>query len=158
MAEKVTRLLPSQGLNRDQHDCLARLASLCGKVRTDARHRCSGVSTAPQSPYDLRDAWMAEGCARHGLPARWGKATLAAAMSPRPSAREVAKVPVRRPCGTAPGATTPNASVCTACSSRTAGPRIRFCTGRCGNSGRAASQSHVANEIVVDAGSYTTKV
>ena len=96
MAEKVTRLLPSQGLNRDQHDCLARLASLCGKVRTDARHPCSGVSTAPQSPYDLRDAWMAEGYARHGLPARWGKATLDAAMSPRPSAREVAKVPVQK--------------------------------------------------------------
>lgn len=96
MAEKVTRLLPSQGLNRDQHDCLARLASLCGKVRTDARHPCSGVSTAPQSPYDLRDAWMAEVYARHGLPAWWGKATLAAAMSPRPSAREVAKVPVQK--------------------------------------------------------------
>ena len=74
MAEKVTRVLHSQGLNRDKYDRLARIAILCGKVRADAWQRYSGVSTASQSPYEIRDAWMAEGCDWHGLPARLGKA------------------------------------------------------------------------------------
>lgn len=56
MAEKVTRVLHSQGLSRGKYDRLARLAILCGKVRTDAWRRCSGESTALQSAYDIRRA------------------------------------------------------------------------------------------------------
>ena len=77
MAEKVTRVLHSQGLNAAKYDRLARIAVLCGQVRADAWQRCSGVSTVLQSPYDIRDAWMAEEYDWHGLPARLGKATLA---------------------------------------------------------------------------------
>ncbi|MDE0672076.1 MAG: hypothetical protein F4Y08_00470 [Caldilineaceae bacterium SB0662_bin_9] len=63
MAEKVTRILHSQGLNRAKYDRLARIVVLCGQVRADAWRRCSGVSTVLQSPYEIRDAltglcWM----------------------------------------------------------------------------------------------------
>ena len=66
MAEKVTRVLHSQGLNRDKYDRLARIAVLCGKVRADAWQRYSGVSTASQSPAmpGWRRAVTGTGCRR----------------------------------------------------------------------------------------------
>ena len=73
---KVTRILHSQGLNRSKYDRLSAMAVRCGRVRSDAWRRCSGLSTAQQSHYGIRDAWMAEGYDWHGLPARLGKAVL----------------------------------------------------------------------------------
>ena len=54
MAPKATRILYSQERNRGKHDRLARISVLC----------------APQSPYDIRDDWMAEDYEWHGLPGR----------------------------------------------------------------------------------------
>ena len=71
---KATRILHSRGVNRAKYERLSAMAARCGRVRSDAWRRCRGVSTVLQSPYDVRDARMAEGCARHGLPARLGKA------------------------------------------------------------------------------------
>ena len=68
MDEKVTRILHSQGLNRDKYHCLKQIARLCGKVQTDAWQCRSGVTASPQTPYDIRDAWMAERYDWHGLP------------------------------------------------------------------------------------------
>ena len=96
MAEKVTRVLHSQGLNAAKYNRLARIAVLCGQVRADAWQRCSGLSTVLQSPYEIRDAWMAEGYDWHGLPARLGKATLADALGDIAASREAAKVPVKK--------------------------------------------------------------
>ena len=87
MAGKVTRILHSQGLNRAKYDRLADLAARAGQVCADAWHRCRGLSTAAQTPYAIRDAWMAEGCAWHGLPARLGKATLADALGDMAAAK-----------------------------------------------------------------------
>ena len=139
MAEKVTRVLHSRGLNAAKYNRLARIAVLCGQVRADAWQRCSGVSTVLQSPYEIRDAWMAEGYAWHGLPARLGKATLADALGDIQAGREAAKVPVKKAIRhrTRGEQGRTRASV-QPCSSRTAGPRIRSCTGRCGHSGAAA--------------------
>ncbi|MYA05717.1 MAG: transposase, partial [Caldilineaceae bacterium SB0664_bin_22] len=58
---KVTRILHSQGLHKAKFDRLARIAALCGRVRTDAWQRCRGLSTAQQSAYEIRTTWMAEG-------------------------------------------------------------------------------------------------
>ena len=63
MAGQVTRILHSQGLNRAKYGRLADMAERAGRVRANAWRRCRGVSTAAQSPYAIRDAWMAEGCA-----------------------------------------------------------------------------------------------
>ncbi len=93
---KVTRILRSQGLNQAKYDRLARIAGLCGRVRSDAWQRCSGLSTVRQFHYDIRDAWMAEGYGWHGLPARIGKATLADALGDIRACREAAKVPVKK--------------------------------------------------------------
>ena len=126
-------------------------------MRADAWQRCSGVATVLQSPYEIRDAWMAEGYAWHGLPARLGKATLADALGDIAASREAAKVPVKK--------------------------AIRHRTrGNCAERERLYSllkqnrwdedpflhrqmrkqwrggRSHVTNQIVADAGSYTTKV
>ena len=93
---KVTRILPSQGLHKAKFDRLTRIAALCGRVRGDAWQRCSGLSTAPQSAYAIRNAWMAEGYGWHGLPARLGKATLSDALGDIAAARDAAKVPVKK--------------------------------------------------------------
>ncbi|MCE2468734.1 MAG: hypothetical protein J4G06_12060, partial [Caldilineaceae bacterium] len=66
---KVTRILHSQGLHQAKCERLTRIAALCGRVRADAWQRCSGLSTAQQSAYEIRNAWMAEGYDWHGLPA-----------------------------------------------------------------------------------------
>ena len=157
MAEKVTRMLHSQGLNAAKYDRLSDLAALCGRVRADAWQRCSGVATVLQSPYEIRDAWMAEGYDWHGLPARLGKATLADALGDIAAAREAAKVPVRK-----------------AIRHRTRGDKAErerlysllkqnrwtedpFLHRQMCKSWRGG-QSHVTNQIVADAGSYTTKL
>ena len=93
---KVTRILHSQGLHKAKFDRLTRIAALCGRVRGDAWQRCSGLSTAPQSVYEIRNAWMAESYNWHGLPARLGKATLSDALGDIAAARDAAKVPVKK--------------------------------------------------------------
>ena len=157
MAEKVTRLLRSQGLNAAKYDRLSRIAVLCGQVRADAWQRCSGVSTVLQSPYEIRDAWMAEGYAWHELPARLGKAVLADALGDIAAAREASKVPVKK-----------------AIRHRTRGDKAErehlysllkqnrwtedpFLHRQMRKQWRGG-RSHVTNQIVADAGSYTTKV
>ena len=93
---KVTRILHSRDLNRSKYDHLAAMAARCRRVRSDAWQRCSGMSTAQQSHYEIRDEWMAEGYDWHGLPARIGKATMADALDGIRACREAAKVPVRK--------------------------------------------------------------
>ena len=93
---KVTRIQPSQGLHRAKYEGLTLIAVLCGRVRTDAWQRCSGLTAAQQSAYDIRNAWMAEDYDWHGLPARLGKATLADALGDIRACREAAKVPVKK--------------------------------------------------------------
>ena len=136
MAGKVTRILHSQGLNRAQYDRLADMAARAGRVQSDAWRRCSGVSAAAQTPYDIRDAWMAEGCAWHGLPARLGKATLADALGDMAAAREAAKVSVGKAIRHRTRGHDAERQRLYALPSKTA-ERIRSCTGRCGNSGGA---------------------
>ncbi|MCE2466634.1 MAG: hypothetical protein J4G06_01325 [Caldilineaceae bacterium] len=156
MVEKVTRILHSQGLNRAKYDRLADMAERAGEVRADAWRRCSGLSTAAQTPYAIRDAWMAEGCVWHGLPARLGKATLADALGDIAAAREAAKVSVRK-----------------AIRHRTRGHDVErqrlyallkqnrwaedpFLHRQMRKQWRGG-RSHVTNQIVADSGSYTTK-
>ena len=79
---KATRILHSQGLNAAKYRRPSEMAVFCGRVRSDARRRCSGVSTVRQSPYDVRDDRMAEGYGWHGLPARLGKAVPSDALGP----------------------------------------------------------------------------
>ena len=93
---KVTRILHSRALNRSKYDRLVEIAALCGRVRGDAWQRCSGWSTAQQSPRAIRDDWMAEGYDWRGLPARLGRATLLDALGDIHACREAAKVPVRK--------------------------------------------------------------
>ena len=122
MPPKVTRVLHSQGLNRDKCDRLARLAV---------------ESTVLHSPYDIRDAWMAEGYAWHGLPARLGKATLADALGDIDAARVAAKVPIKKAIRHRTRGHSAERERLYSLPSRTAGPRIRSCTVRYGNSGGA---------------------
>ncbi len=157
MAEKVTRVLHSQGLNAAKYDRLSDMAARCGRVRSDAWQRCSGVSTVLQSPYEIRDAWMAEGYDWHGLPARLGKAALADALGDINAAREAAKVPVKK-----------------TIRHRTRGDKAErerlyrllkqnrwtedpFLHRQMRKQWRGG-RSHVTNQIVADADSYTTKV
>ena len=93
---KVTRILHSRDLNRSKYDRLVAIAVLCGRVRKDAWQRCSGWSTARQSPRAIRDDWMAEGYDWHRLPARLGRATLLDALGNIHASQEAAKVPVRK--------------------------------------------------------------
>ncbi len=89
-------ILHSRDLNRSKYDRLVEIAALCGRVRGDAWQRCSGWSTAQQSPREIRDDWMAEEYDWHGLPARLGRATLLDALGDIHACREAAKVPVRK--------------------------------------------------------------
>ena len=94
---KVTRILHSRDLNRAKYDRLVEIAALCGRVRKDAWQRCSGWSTAQQSPRAIRDDWMAEGLrlARIAGPC-WAAPTLLDALGDIQAGREAAKVPVRK--------------------------------------------------------------
>ena len=93
---KVTRILHSQDLHRAKYDRLIAIAALCGRVRADAWQRCSGLSTAPQSAYAIRNVWMAAGYDWHGLPAVLGRASLLDALGDINACREAAKVPVKK--------------------------------------------------------------
>lgn len=53
---KVTRILHSQGLNKAKSERREHIAE-----RADAWQGCSGLSTAPQTALDIRDAWMPPG-------------------------------------------------------------------------------------------------
>ena len=157
MTEKVTRLLHSQGLNRDKYDRLTRIAVLCGQVRADAWQRCSGVSTVLQSPYDIRDAWMAEGYDWHGLPARLGKATLSDALGDIAASREAAKVPVKKAIRHRTRGDKAERERLYSLLKRnrwTEDPFLHRQMRKQWHGGK----SHVTNQIVADSGSYTTKV
>ena len=157
MAEKVTRILHSRGLNAAKYDRLARIAVLCGQVRGDAWQRCSGMSTAQQSPYEIRDAWMAEGCDWHGLPARLGKATLADALGDIQAGREAAKVPVKKAIRHRTRGNSAERERLYSLLKRNRWDEDPFLHRQMRKQWRAG-QSHVTNQIVADAGSYTTKV
>ena len=157
MAEKVTRILRSERLNQSKYARLSDLAARCGRVRADAWQRCSGVSTVLQSPYDIRNAWMAEGYAWHGLPARLGKAALADALGDIDAAREAAKVPVKRAVRhRTRGDDAERQRLYSLLKQNrwTENPFLHRQMRKCWRGGR----SHVTNQIVADAGSYTTKV
>ncbi len=157
MAEKVTRLLHSQGLNAAKYDRLSAMAALCGRVRADAWQRCSGVSTVLQSPYDIRDAWMAEGYDWHGLPARLGKATLADALGDIAAAREAAKVPVKKAIRHRTRGNSDERERLYSLLKRNRWTEDPFLHRQMRKQWRGG-KSHVTNQIVADAGSYTTKV
>ena len=157
MAEKVTRVLHSQGLNAAKYDRLARIAVLCGQVRADAWQRCRGVSTVLQSPYDIRDAWMAEGYAWHGLPARLGKATLADALGDIDAAREAAKVPVKKAIRHRTRGDSAERERLYSLLKQNRWDEDPFLHRQMRTQWRGG-RSHVTNQIVADAGSYTTEV
>ena len=157
MAEKVTRILRSAGLNRTKYNHLADMAARCGRVRADAWQRCSGVSAAPLSAYDIRDAWMAEGYAWHGLPARLGKATLADALGDIDAAREAAKVPVKRAVRHRTKGDNAERQRLHSLLKQNRWTEDPFLHRQMRKSWRGG-QSRVTNQIVADAGSYTTKV
>ena len=154
---KVTRILHSDGLNEAKYSRLAAMAVRCGRVRSDAWRRCSGLSTVLQSPYDVRDDWMAEGYDWHGLPARLGKATLADALGDIAAAREAAKVKVRRAIGHRTRDDNTERERLYSLLKRnlwTEDPFLHRQMRKKWKGGR----SHVTNQIVADAGSYTTQV
>ncbi|MYA05962.1 MAG: transposase, partial [Caldilineaceae bacterium SB0664_bin_22] len=157
MAEKVTRVLHSQGLNAAKYDRLARIAVLCGQVRSDAWRRCSGVSTVLQSPYEIRDAWMAEGCDWHGLPARLGKAVLADALGDIDAAREAAKVPVKKAIRHRTRGNSAERERLYSLLKQNRWTEDPFLHRQMRKQWRGG-RSHVTNQIVADAGSYTTQV
>ena len=95
-APKVTRILYSRDLNRAKYDRLHGITALCARVRGDAWQRCSGISAARQSAYEIRNAWMAADYDWHGLPAVLGRATLLDALGDIKASREAAKASVRK--------------------------------------------------------------
>ena len=157
MAEKVTRLLRSQGLNAAKYDRLSDMAALCGRVRADAWQRCSGVATVLQSPYEIRDAWMGEGYDWHGLPARLGKATLADALGDIAAAREAAKVPVKKAIRHRTLGNSAERERLYSLLKQNRWTEDSFLHRQMRKQWRGG-RSHVTNQIVADAGSYTTKV
>ena len=157
MLPKATRILHSRGLNRDKNDRLAQLAVLFGPVRKDVWQRCRGVSAAPQSPYDIRDSWMAEDYDWHGVPARLGKAVITDVLGDIDAAREGAKVPVKKAIGNrtrGDGEERHRLYSLLKQNRWTENPFLHRQMRQQWQGGR----SHVTNQIVADAGSYTTKV
>ena len=157
MAEKVTRILHSRGLNRAKYARLSELAARCGRVRSDAWRRCSGVSTVLQSPYDIRDAWMAEGYGWHGLPARLGKAALADALGDIAAAREAAKVKVKRAIRHRTRNDDAERHRLHSLLKQNRWTEDPFLHRQMRNRWQGG-RSRVANQIVADSGSYTTQV
>ncbi len=157
MAEKVTRILHSQGLNRAKYDRLADMAERAGGVRAAAWRRCSGVSTAAQTPYAIRDAWMAEGCDWHGLPARLGKATLADALGDIAAAREAAKVSVRKAIRHRTRGDDAERQRLYSLLKQNRWTEDPFLHRQMRKQWRGG-RSHATNQIVADSGSYTTKL
>ncbi|MYC64194.1 MAG: IS200/IS605 family element transposase accessory protein TnpB [Caldilineaceae bacterium SB0661_bin_34] len=154
---KVTRILHSQGLHKAKFDRLARIAALCGRVRTDAWQRCSGLSTAQQSAYEIRNTWMAEGYDWHGLPARLGKATLADALGDIRASREAAKVSVKKAIWHRTRGDGAERHRLYALLKRNRWDEDSFLHRQMRKKWKGGT-SHCTNQIVADAGSYTTKV
>ncbi len=154
---KVTRILHSQGLHKAKFDRLARIVALCGRVRTDAWQRCSGLSTAQQSAYEIRNAWMAEGYDWHGLPARLGKATLADALGDIRAGREAAKVSVKKAIWHRTRGDGAERHRLYALLKRNRWDEDAFLHRQMRKKWKGGT-SHCTNQIVADTGSYTTKV
>ena len=154
---KVTRILPSQGLHKAKFDRLTRIAALCGRVRGDAWQRCSGLSTAPQSAYAIRNAWMAEGYGWHGLPARLGKATLSDALGDIAAARDAAKVPVKKAIRHRTRGNPAERQRLYSLLQRNRWDEDAFLHRPMRKQWQGGA-SHCTNQIVADTGSYTTKV
>ncbi len=154
---KVTRILHSQGLHKAKFDRLTRIAALCGRVRADAWQRCSGLSTAPQSVYEIRNAWMAEGYAWHGLPARLGKATLSDALGDIAAARDAAKVSVKKAIWHRTMGDGEERHRLYSLLKRNRWDEDSFLHRQMRKKWKGGS-SHCTNQIVADTGSYTTKV
>ena len=156
-AAKVTRILHSQGLHKAKFDRLTRVAALCGRVRADAWQRCSGLSTAPQSAYEIRNTWMAEGYDWHGLPARLGKATLADALDDINAAREAAKVSVKKAIWHRTRGDGEERHRLYALLKRNRWDEDSFLHRQMRKQWQGGTL-HCTNQIVADTGSYTTKV
>ncbi|MCE2468488.1 MAG: hypothetical protein J4G06_10795 [Caldilineaceae bacterium] len=152
MVEKVTRILHSQGLNRAKYDRLADMAARAGGMRADAWRRCSGVSTAAQTPYAIRDAWMAEDCDW-----RLGKATLADALGDIAAAREAAKVSVGKAIRHRTRGNDAERQRLYGLLKQNRWTEDPFLHRQMRNQWRGG-RSHVTNQVVADSGSYTTKV
>ena len=133
------------------------MAIRCGGVRADAWRRCRGVSTVRQSPYDVRDDWMAEGCDWHGLPARLGKAVPADALGDMAAAREAAKVQVKRALRHRTRNDEAERQRLYSLLKRNRWTEDPFLHRRMRNRWQGG-RSHVTNQIMADRGSCTTKV
>ena len=154
---KVTRILHSQGLHKAKFDRLTRIAARCGRVRADAWQRCSGLSTAPQSAYAIRNAWMAEGYDWHGLPARLGKATLSDALGAIAAARDAAKVSVKKAIRHRTRGNGEERHRLYSLLKRNRWDEDPFLHRRMRKQWQGGT-SHCTNQIGADTGSYTTKV
>ena len=154
---KVTRILHSRGLHRAKYDRLHDMAALCGRVRADVWQRCSGLSTAQQSVYEIRNAWMAEGYDWHGLPARLGKATLSDALGDIAAARDAAKVPVKKAIRHKTRGNPAERQRLYSLLKRNRWDEDAFLHRQMRKKWKGGS-SHCTNQIVADAGSYTAKV
>ncbi len=156
-ASKVTRILHSQDLNRAKYDQLEVMTGLAARVRTDAWQRCSGLTAASQSAYEIRNAWMAEGYDWQGLPARLGKATLADALGDIRACREAAKVPVKKAIWHKTRGNGEERHRLYALLKRNRWDEDSFLHRQMRKQWKGGT-SRVTNQIVADAGSYTTKV
>ena len=154
---KVTRILHSQGLHKAKFDRLTWIAALCGRVRADVWQRCSGLTAASRSAYEIRNAWMAEGYDWHGLPARLGKATLLDALDDIHAAREAAKVPVKKAIRHRTRGDGEERHRLYALLKRNRWDEDSFLHRQMRKQWQGGT-SHCTNQIVADAGSYTTKV
>ena len=154
---KVTRILHSQGLHKAKFDRLTRITALCGRVRTEAWQRCSGLTAAPQSAHEIRNAWMAEGYDWHGLPARLGKATLADALGDIQAGREAAKVSVKKAIWHKTRGNGEERHRLYTLLKRNRWDQDPFLHRQMRKKWKGGI-SHCTNQIVADAGSYTTKV
>ncbi len=154
---KVTRILHSRGLHRAKYDRLNDMAALCGRVRADAWQRCRGLSTASQSVYEIRNAWMAEGYGWHGLPARLGKAALSDALGDIAAARDAAKVPVKKAIRHRARGNPEERQRLYSLLKRNRWDEDSFLHRQMRKQWQGGT-SRVTNQIVADTGSYTTKV
>ena len=97
---------------------------------------------------------MAEGCDWHGLPARLGKAALADVLGDIAAAREAAKLPIKKAIRHRTRGNSAERERLYSLLKRNRWTEDPFLQRKQWRGGR----SHVTNQIVADAGSYTTKV
>ena len=94
---KVTRIAYSARLNRGKYIAVLEQARRLGRVRSEVWQRFGSVRGAVLRDRQVRDQWLADGCARRfGVPANAWKETLRDAMADIAANREAAKVRVRR--------------------------------------------------------------